>query len=267
MKYFTVCMLILSGALPFFLIDGGTPIFSENYLIAKEQAKNSEKSLLLLFVTDECRICEDQKDMMENDSEISKFIYNSYESAIININDFDGKAIRDYYKINYVPSMLVVNQKGEVMWKHDGNISKSNFIQSLSGEKMNIVQSKSDLDNSSVNSESFTNQSSSEVIALDRKSSQVVSQVSENEGVKRNVSNLISYQIQYGFFGSYENATSMLTKLSKTGQSECYIKDEDRNGKTYYRVLSPFYAQIDVATDMLNKMKSKGIDGQMKTIN
>lgn len=261
MKYFSIGMLLLSGFLSFMFLGNNNDLFKETYLNAKSKSQIENKPLLLLFVGDKCRVCEDQKDMISGDDELIKFIENKFESATINIDDFDGRAIRDYYQVSTIPSMVLVTQSGEVKWSHMGNISKSSLMASLNGQPMNGISQP-------LASEPKITMENTQMAINTRPEVKTpkTQNYKETPIVTTTPRNVISYQIQYGFFGSDGNANNMVDKLSKAGQSECYLQNEVRDGKTYFRVLSPMYSQMDIANTILSKMKSKGIDGQIKTV-
>ncbi len=249
--------LLLAGA----TID--RPInFSQQYLPAKENARDTNKPLILLFVSDQCRVCEDQKDILDSDSEIKNYIHQNFESATVNIDDFDGRAIRDYYNITNIPSLVVVEQNGTVKWTHNGHISRAKLISKLhlqSGNEKEVVSHTP----SSPTVQPYKNDPVKTEPAPQPAERVVVSEttVHVNE-----VKSSKSYQIQYGFFGSEKNAEAMLLKLSNVGENGCYITSEVRDGKTYFRVLSERYRGADLAKSVQQRLKTKGIEGNIKEV-
>jgi cell division septation protein DedD len=73
--------------------------------------------------------------------------------------------------------------------------------------------------------------------------------------------NLPAFQIQFGFFGNKTNAHNVLTKLIENGHSDCYIAEEVRDGKTFFRVLSPLFSGQSDAKMVLTQTKVIGLEG------
>jgi thioredoxin-related protein len=236
-------------------------IFELHYLKAKDNAQANQKSLLLLFVTDNCKKCNAQRKMIEEDLDLVRLIESKYETAVVNIDDFDGKAIRDYYNVNETPGLLLVSNSGQIQWKHDGQVSKGKLISQLEYKTdQRHIEGSTDV---TPIPETVIDNSSSGISIIEQKTTH--SKEMKAEKLTPN-QNLPAFQIQYGFFGSKTNADNVLKKLVESGQSECYILEEARDGKTYFRVLSPLFSGQNDAQMMLHHTKKQGLEGTIKKI-
>lgn len=262
MKLFMIVLIGVSGLFSTnYNWEQTDDIFELHYLKAKDNAQVNQKSLLLLFVADNCKKCNAQRKMIEEDLDLVRLIESKYETAVVNIDDFDGKAIRDYYNVDKAPGLLLVSNSGQVQWKHNGQVSKIKLISQLEGKTDHqLIEGSTDI---SPIPETVTRKSSSEERIIEQKTSHSIEMKAEKLTPNQN---LPAFQIQYGYFGSKTNAKNVLKKLIDGGQSECYILEEVKDGKTFFRVLSPLFTGQNDAQMMLHHTKKQGLEGTIKKI-
>lgn len=90
----------------------------------KEILKNKDKSLLF-FYADYCEACHETRPIMEQIKSIMSD-YNSYE---LDIDDAKNDEVSDAFEIDYMPTLIVINESGYK--KHEGQRKIIKYLASL----------------------------------------------------------------------------------------------------------------------------------------
>jgi thioredoxin 1 len=97
----------------------------------REVAKSQGKLYVLDFVAPWCLPCKIMDETTYNDENLADFISNHYVVGKVNIEDFDGFALKDKYNIKTLPTLLVFNQAGEIVASHEGSLTASKMLRTL----------------------------------------------------------------------------------------------------------------------------------------
>ncbi len=240
-------------------LPGG--IFDHPYIEARKKAFDTKKALLIYFVSDDCTKCAEQRQMIENDVELAKALETRFETAVVNVDEFDGNAIRQIYNVQHTPGYLLVATNGEILWQYHGHISKNDLIALANGDHHTALpEGDASLDQVPRENQPVPG-AKKESIEQKTKSEPTTPQGDQQLNLA-----VPAFQIQFGFFGNRDNARKLQEKLAETGQKDCYIEEEIRNGKTFYRVLSPLYSTEVDAEMILGLIKQKGMEGTIRQI-
>jgi len=85
----------------------------------KEILKNKEKSLLF-FYADYCEACHEARPIMEQ----IKNIMSNYNFYDLDIDDAKNDEISDAFKIDYMPTLIIVNENGYKKYEGQRKITK-----------------------------------------------------------------------------------------------------------------------------------------------
>lgn len=131
MRNFIIFIFLL---LPVLVKSGEKPkvnFFDGNILNIKEKARTEGKLYVYDFVAPWCTPCKIMDETTFNDEVLADYISENYVFAKINIEDFDGMALKEQYQIHCLPTILVFNQDGEIIAKHESSISSSKLLHIL----------------------------------------------------------------------------------------------------------------------------------------
>lgn len=261
-KRFLIALIGLSGFIPAMMnLVQDQVIFDRHYLEARKSAFESGKALLIYFITDDCAKCEEQRRMIENDKELTETLEGKFETAIVNVDHFDGKAIQEIYNLGEIPGYLLVAPNGDILWQYQGHISKSDLM-TVAGQEPVEQLPAGDASLAEKPDLAESRQKTNQVPSDGQKTNSHTTEKSAAGG-----SNLLpAFQIQFGYFGSQANAEKLENKLHELGQADCYIQEESRDGNIFYRVLSPLYPAQSDAAMILRMLKEKGLEGTIRQI-
>ncbi len=206
---------------------------------AKIKAAQESKLLLLDFYADWCAPCKWMDEKTFTDPEVKKLIMDNFVPIKINIDDFDGYALKQFYDIKVLPTIVVFDKDGRIIQRAEKTLSPSGLIAFLS-ESMNHSKPLVHAPNTSpgkASTPSSTTHAKTKTETID-------------EDAPR------SYKIQLGVFSSYQNTLKYYHKLSAILTEPIVILHDFKAGNVIYRVLAGDFKDVDKASDYMKVIKS-----------
>lgn len=105
--------------------------FKGDLYAIKEKAKSEGKLFVYDFVADWCTPCKLMDETTYTDPTLSQYISENYVVAKVNIDDFDGFALKEKYKVTSLPTILVFNQEGKVVGRYEESLSATKMMDVL----------------------------------------------------------------------------------------------------------------------------------------
>lgn len=220
--------LIWSIAIPALaLIQGGTG-FEKTISQAMTEAEYQQRQLMLYFTSKPCAKCK-TLDTYLDQKEVQRALSEHYVIVLVDIEDFDGRACREIYEVDEVPALVVVDPDGKVVYKAQGDVTKADM----------------------------------EPIVL----TGILPEYSEQESITtapvKNTHPTLDqednvYSIQVGYFSSSANANKLKDEVMAEGYGRTQVREEQKQNKTYYRVLVGDYGGKEIAQADLKKLKQSG---------
>lgn len=199
--------------------------FDKTLSAAVARAQSEQRQLMLYFTSNKCEDCRTLDAYLAQET-VQSALDAKYVSARVDIEAFDGKACGQIYGISDVPAVVIVKPDGTITSRREGDLSTSD-IESLiiNGVFPGPETKKPGPAETAAGSE-------------------------DQHGAK-------SYALQVGFFSSMNNAVNLKNQIESKGFSEARVAEEERDNKTYYRVLVGDYSSAQFArTDMKTLEKS-----------
>ncbi len=255
---------LLSLTMGLFFGNAQPPNYYNSYTSAKEAAKASQKEMVIFFTSKTCSNCESAWSAFIKDIKGA----HQYVSTRMDVEDFDGGVCFDLYELKQVPSWVILSPNSAVQEKWNGGWKDSSgnptaFDQSV---PQTIVKEEKKVttppENSSVSPTIKTTPTSKEYPESKPKESAIP--VSTAPLVTNNGTTSRGFIIQAGYFGSETNAQKLVGDLKTKGFANFKIENVQKDGSTFYRVISKNYnSESDVNVEQ-QRLSSTGFKTSVK---
>jgi hypothetical protein len=155
------------------------------------------------------------------DEGVKSLLINDYVSIKVNIDDFDGFALKSKYEVRYLPTIIIF-KNGRIMERLEESVGISRMTNLLERNKMSQpVSVNKKPENTSpreVNNRKFETPTSEETESALKPNNHM-------------------YRVQAGVFSKYENAVRTMNDLSLKTFEQVNIIHDYANGKPIYKVV------------------------------
>ncbi len=188
-----------------------------NFNSAKNRANLEGKMLLVDFYASWCVPCKWMDETTFSDPSVIKKINQDYVSVKVNIDDFDGYALKEHYGVKVLPTVLIFNNEGKIIERIEETLPPS---------KMNMVLDKNKMNHS-------------QIVHKPNISPEKLSYVAprtSNVGAKKE--RAARYKLQLGVFSNYESTLKYYRNIKKSVDQPIIILHDYKGDNTIYRVLT-----------------------------
>ncbi len=105
--------------------------FKGSFISAKEKAATEGKLIFVDFTARWCLPCQMMDQTTFNDEILADYIAASYIPVKVDIDDFDGFALKEKYEIQALPSILIFNSAGQLIDRHQEAMSATKMREVL----------------------------------------------------------------------------------------------------------------------------------------
>jgi thiol-disulfide isomerase/thioredoxin len=105
--------------------------YKGNLMSIQETAKAEGKLYFYDFVASWCTPCKWMDETTYTDANLANYIDANYVAAKVDIDDFDGYALKEKYKIQVLPTIIVFNQDGKVVGRYEESLSSTKMTEIL----------------------------------------------------------------------------------------------------------------------------------------
>jgi thioredoxin 1 len=95
---------------------------------AKSKAASEGKPFFIDFTASWCMPCRWMTETTYKDAKLANYIEDNYVAVKIDIDDFDGFALKEQYNIKYLPSILIFTAKGKLLAQYEESLTASKFL-------------------------------------------------------------------------------------------------------------------------------------------
>ncbi len=240
--------------------DGHDPGLS--YLKAKQQAEQNDMKYVLYFKADWCSPCKWMEETTFEDERFKEARENQFIFVSLDIDAFEGYALKAYFQVYALPTMIVFNPKHEIVNRREGSLNVNAFLKMLEEDKSDQLAIKNE--NPLINFRpSALNVSKSKTDIHDN------TPILENqlESTNELFLSTIKYGVQIGAFSSYNNAKSILEKASRYTTERVEITTTPKDDLIIYKVHVGRLNSIEDAELLQKSLSSYGINGMVKFVN
>ncbi len=237
-------ILVLLSAMVFLIAPGieASTIFIEgNFEEARLKAKKEGKMLILDFYAAWCMPCRFMEQTTFADENVSTLINEKFVPLKIDIDDFDGYALKEHFGVKVLPTLLIFNSDGKVIERIEETLSPSR-MQEVLHKSLKAFTPVVHATNTSPKKNTTTTEK-------------------ENHSFTDKRAN---YKIQLGLYQSYRNTLKFYNELVGIIKDPIIILHDYKAGSVVYRVMVGNFENTRDAHFYLTELREKhGIEGHI----
>ncbi|MFK7809069.1 MAG: thioredoxin family protein [Saprospiraceae bacterium] len=255
--------------------------FRGNLNVAKDRAATEGKLYFIDFTASWCMPCRWMDETTFNDPALAQYVKNNYIAVKVDIDDFDGFALKQIHNIKMLPSILVFNSQGKEVARYEESLSATRMMQILKTHNTAANRKKTKIaapappkpsapiSRPPLGSTKPSTPKPPVVSAPQPAPTQAVKPVIAGDGLYRfSVQRQPSegYSIQIGAFAEYGNVLTEAARLEKLFSKPIIVHIAKLGDRTVYKVLIGQFDDRANAIEFLGTVKSKGIEAIIKDL-
>jgi thioredoxin 1 len=131
MRKLLISLLFLSPLLVWAGDKTKVGFFKGDLMNIQETAKTEGKLYFYDFVASWCTPCKWMDETTYTDANLANYISANYIAAKVDIDDFDGFTLKEKYKVQVLPTIIVFNQEGKVVGRYEESLSPTKMAEIL----------------------------------------------------------------------------------------------------------------------------------------
>lgn len=142
MKKFTLLFCVMMMTVCAF---GAKTDFMVNLATAKHKAGVEGKLYMIHFTANWCTPCKWMNSHTFTDDRVAQYLTDNYVPVKVNVDDFDGIVIKQKNNVQFLPTLLIFNSKGEEVGRFEEAIGPSKLMLILEENNIPVNREKIDL--------------------------------------------------------------------------------------------------------------------------
>ena len=115
------------------------PFTKGNLAQVKSKSLTEGKLHFAYFYTDWCLPCKWMEDNTFKDPELIQFVQQNYLPVKLNIDDRDGQQMREQFDVEFLPTLIIFNQSGDIVEKFEESLTASRLLDALKKQRLNMA--------------------------------------------------------------------------------------------------------------------------------
>ena len=217
--------------------DGDVNFLNSNIEDAKHSANTEGKLVFVNFYARWCTPCNWMNETTFKDKTVVELLNNNFIAVKMNIDEEKGFEMKKQYEIRYLPTILILNSKGQVVDRIEETLASADLVQLLN--RQNSVGNKRIIVNG-LNASPTEKQCTYE--AEDDNSSMAFA-----EYINFKDSNKTVFRVQTGVYETYAGATKMAAHLRELFLEGVVVINDYKGDKVLFRVKLGQFATLEEA--------------------
>ena len=127
-RFILINFIILFVCLQNCIFAAETIFFNGSFSTAQEVAKSENKTILLDFTAKWCLPCRWMEKTVFNDQKVIDFAKENVIIFKVDVDDFDGINMKEFYKVNLLPTTLLMDSNGKILDRKEESMNSDFFI-------------------------------------------------------------------------------------------------------------------------------------------
>lgn len=201
--------------------------FEGNYEQAKKRSSEEGKLFFVDFYADWCMPCKWMDQTTFNNKDIAEVLNNEYVALKVDIDEIEGFDLKKQYEIQFLPTMLIFNSKGELIERIEETMPPSTLFA--------ILQKHNDPYNKSTQTYTF-NTSPTQAKKIVQEDSEYTLDKNALDAYRRSNENR-TYRIQVGVYTDHENAFDVVNNLREEFIEPIVVLNDYKDNNVLYKVM------------------------------
>lgn len=244
----TTALLLFSTIL---CANNGSQLFHEGgYLGAQKQAIEEGKFQMIEFVAQWCLPCKHMDQTTFTDVGLINYMEQHFVSAKVDIDDFDGFALKQQYDIRFLPSIIILDEQGKVIARYEEAMGPDK----LKSHLVEVVQKNQKP------APRTTKTRVSGSLEKPKPQKNVSKEIVEQVEPEEKVFLTDKVVLQFGVFSRLSNAEKLYDQISEYLPSTPEMKPIERGSQTIYALrYGPFTDKVE-AEELKEELTLLGYD-------
>jgi thioredoxin 1 len=224
---------------------------------AKQKAAEENKYIFVEFYADWCVPCKWMEETTFADGQVQNELANNFVALRVDIDDFDGFALKQHYNIRVLPTIMILDENGRTVVREEQSLTAPMLLQILEAQPERQVELP--VNSSPVNA--TTSKEKIEKNKDDEPPLPIVQPTNINHAtVKTN-----TYRVQVGVFTDYANTEKLVQELRTYTEEPIIVLNDYLNNRTVFKVMVGDFDSKKDALNFKNQLwQNYGIDGFVK---
>ena len=234
-----------------------TDVENRSYLTAKVQSEESDLNYMLYFHAKWSAPCRWMDNVTWVDERVVSTLNNDVIFVPLNIDHFEGFALKEYFQVNSLPAILLFNSAHELINREEAAVSADRLIAFLQTDhKMHF--------NPSVQA---INRLPAPLTAAEQKSPLKITEPIEVDSLSVMTDDLRQFVVQVGVYQSYERAQNKYQQMKNLVQEPVHIHViNQENGSSLFQIFVGKYNERSNARQLANMLAEVNVDGFVKSV-
>lgn len=239
-----------------------------SFASARKQAAESQKPLLVAFTASWSSSCRRMQQLVFTNDQLADFVNPRYVAVQIDVDDFDGLALKERYRIKELPTFLAFDEKGNFRSRSEGEMTADQMRRWLSDfSPQATLTARGQATDKAVQTMSAPRSEAPTKKVEDPKQLPPDSGGTLYELDVRPVP-ARGYSVQLGVFSTLDNASHAMLDFRKKADSSLnfllYAREEQ--GSDRYKILTGRFSTRSEAQELVNRLARKGVKGFVKPL-
>lgn len=129
--WLTFLVVSLAYAWYCFYVPANSIAWAESYTVARQQARDSQRPMILFFTGTWCVPCRIMKRNVWADNQVAAAVNQAFVPVMIDVDHPEAAALMRRYSVISTPSTIVTDASGQVLRQQHGAMNKATFLEML----------------------------------------------------------------------------------------------------------------------------------------